>query len=104
MVHQGETAARFAFRVAEALRSAGFAIQLHCGGGSFKSQMKKADGSGAPIALIVGDDETADNAVSVKPLRGSYEQPSEQQRVGFDELADHLGSILFPMEDDDGSL
>jgi histidyl-tRNA synthetase len=104
LVHQGEAAARFAFRVAEALRSAGFAIQLHCGGGSFKSQMKKADGSGAPVALIVGDDEAAANSVSVKPLRGGYEQPSEQQRVGFDELADHLGALLFPMEDDDGSL
>jgi histidyl-tRNA synthetase len=74
----------------------GFAIQLHCGGGSFKSQMKKADGSGAPIALIVGDDEAAANAVSVKPLRGGYEQPAEQQRVGFDELADHLGAYTFP--------
>lgn len=104
LVHQGEAAARFAFRVAEALRSAGFAIQLHCGGGSFKSQMKKADGSGAQVALIVGDDEAAANAVSVKPLRSGYEQPPEQQRVGFDELADHLGALLFPMEDDDGSL
>jgi histidyl-tRNA synthetase len=104
LVHQGEAAARHAFRVAEALRSAGFAIQLHCGGGSFKSQMKKADGSGAPVALIVGDDETAANAVTVKPLRGGYDQPPEQQRVGFDELADHLGALLFPMEDDDGSL
>jgi histidyl-tRNA synthetase len=66
--------------------------------------MKKADGSGAPVALIVGDDEAAANSVSVKPLRGGYEQPSEQQRVGFDELADHLGALLFPMEDDDGSL
>ena len=104
LVHQGEAAGRFAFRVAEALRSAGFSIQLHCGGGSFKSQMKKADASGAPLALIIGDDEAAANAVSVKPLRGGYDQPPEQTRVDFNQLADHLGQLLFPMEDDDGSL
>lgn len=99
-VHQGEAAGRFAFRVAEALRSAGFAIHFHCGGGSFKSQMKKADASGATVALIVGADETAANAVTVKQLRAE----AEQQRVGFDQLADHLGDIIFSMEDDDGSL
>lgn len=103
LVHQGENAGRFAFRVAEALRSAGFAVHLHCGGGSFKSQMKKADASGAPVALIIGDDEAAADAVSVKRMREGFEQVS-QQRVDFDQLADHLGDILFPMEDDDGSL
>jgi histidyl-tRNA synthetase len=100
LVHQGAAAGRFAFSVAEALRSAGFAIHLHCGGGSFKSQMKKADASGAPVALIVGDDEAAENAVTVKELRAE----AEQQRIGFDQLADHLGDIIFSMEDDDGSL
>jgi histidyl-tRNA synthetase len=104
LVHQGEAAGRFAFRIAEALRSAGFAIQLHCGGGSFKSQMKKADSSGAPLALIVGDDEAATNTVGVKQLRSGFEQAPAQLSVSFDELADHLGTILFPMEDDDGSL
>ena len=104
LVHQGEAAGRFAFRIAEALRSAGFAIHLHCGGGSFKSQMKKADSSGAQIALIVGDDETAANAVSVKPLRSGFDQPATQVRVNFDDLAEHLGDILFPMEDDNGNL
>ena len=104
LVHQGEAAGRFAFRVAEALRSAGFAIQLHCGGGGFKSQMKKADTSGAPLALIIGDDEAAANAVGVKQLRGGFDQPPPQLTVGFDELADQLGILLFPMEDDDGSL
>jgi histidyl-tRNA synthetase len=104
LVHQGEAAGRFAFRVAEALRSAGFAILLHCGGGSFKSQMKKADASGAQLALIVGDEETAANAVSVKPLRHGFDHPPEQVRVSFDALADHLGDRLFPMEDDNGNL
>jgi histidyl-tRNA synthetase len=104
LVHQGEAAGRFAFRIAEALRSAGFAIQLHCGGGSFKSQMKRADSSGAPLALIVGDDEAATNTVGVKQLRSGFEQAPAQLSVSFDELADHLGTILFPMEEDDGSL
>ena len=104
LAQQGEAAGRFAFRVAEALRSAGFAIQLHCGGGGFKSQMKKADTSGAPLALIIGDDEAAANAVGVKQLRGGFDQPPPQLTVGFDELADQLGILLFPMEDDDGSL
>ena len=104
LVHQGEAAGRFAFRVAEHLRSAGFAIHLHCGGGSFKSQMKKADSSGAQIALIVGDDETAAEAVSVKLLRSGFDHPPAQVRVNFDALADHLGDILFPMEDDNGNL
>ena len=44
-------------RLADALRTAGHAVVLHAGGGSFKSQMKKADGSGAWLALIVGEDE-----------------------------------------------
>lgn len=107
LVHQGEVAGRFAFRIAEHLRSSGYAIQLHCGGGSFKSQMKKADASGAPLALIVGDDETATNAVSVKQLREpmtSLAVPSmpavSQVRVHFDELADYLGRVLFTAEDD----
>jgi histidyl-tRNA synthetase len=107
LVHQGEAAGRFAFRIAEHLRSSGYAIQLHCGGGSFKSQMKKADASGAPLALIVGDDETAANMVSVKPLREpmaslavSSVPPVAQVRVHFDEIADHLGELLFTTEDE----
>lgn len=120
LVHQGEAAGRFAFRVAEHLRGQGYAIHLHCGGGSFKSQMKKADASGAPLALIVGDDETAANAVSVKPLRRldeETEKPQAEQvaqefeqerspvqtRVNFDELADHMSELLFTMEDDNGN-
>ncbi|HEY8857759.1 MAG TPA: histidine--tRNA ligase [Rugosibacter sp.] len=107
LVHQGEAAGRFAFRIAEHLRSSGYAIQLHCGGGSFKAQMKKADASGAPLALIVGDDETAANAVSVKQLREPMASlavsplpPVSQVRVHFDELADHLGEVLFTTDDD----
>lgn len=58
-----------AMRVVEALRAAGVAVQLHVGGGSMKSQFKKADASGARHALIFGGDELARGEVAVKPLR-----------------------------------
>ena len=99
LVHQGEAAKRFAFRVAEGLRDAGFAVQLHCGGGSFKSQMKRADASGAPLAAIIGDDEAQANEVTLKPLR----EATEQRRVAADELAEAVGARLFG-DDEDGGL
>jgi histidyl-tRNA synthetase len=98
VVHQGEAALRFAFRVAEGLRDAGFAVLLHGGGGSFKSQMKRADASGAPLAAIIGDDEAAANEVTLKPLR----EAAEQRRVAADELADAVGAWLFGDEEDGG--
>ena len=70
VVHVGEPAGVLARRVAEALRDAGQRVTVHAGGGSFKSQMKRADASGAPYALIVGDEEAARASVAVKPLRG----------------------------------
>ena len=59
VVHAGEPRPRVARRVAETLRDHGACVVVHAGGGSFKSQMKKADASGARLALIVGDDEAA---------------------------------------------
>jgi histidyl-tRNA synthetase len=58
----------------EALRAAGVSVQMHAGGGSFKSQFKKADGSGARYALVFGGDELARGEVAVKPLRDGGEQ------------------------------
>lgn len=69
VVHQGAEATRLAFRVAEDLRDNGVNVVLHCGGGSFKSQMKKADASGAAFAVVIGDDEAAAGTVQLKPLR-----------------------------------
>ncbi len=63
-----------AMPVLEALRAAGVAVQMHAGGGSFKSQFKKADASGARFALVFGADELARGEVAVKPLRGDGEQ------------------------------
>jgi len=74
LVHQGEAADRFAEQVAERLRDGGVSVVLHCGGGSFKSQMKKADASGARFAVIVGDDEARAGQVTVKPLREAAQQ------------------------------
>ena len=81
LVHQGEAAGRFAARAAERLRDAGVSVLLHCGGGSFKSQMKRADASGALFAVIIGDDEARAEALSVKPLR----EPAEQVRAPIEE-------------------
>jgi len=74
VVHMSEAGAKLASRVGEMLRDAGNAIVVNAGGGSIKSQMKKADASGAAFALIIGDDEAAAGNVSVKPLRGGGEQ------------------------------
>ena len=61
-------------QIAELLRGRGLAVVLHCGGGSFKSQMKRADASGARFAVIIGDDEAGRQVVSLKPMREAGEQ------------------------------
>jgi histidyl-tRNA synthetase len=83
LVNQGLAAQRAAHRIAEHLRGDGISVALHAGGGSFKSQMKRADASGAGIAVIVGDDEAAAGEVTVKALRHAR----EQVRVREDDLA-----------------
>ena len=72
-MHAGEAASREAWQLAERLRDAGLACVLGAGG-SFKSQMKKADASGARFAIILGDDEIAAGKVTLKALRGQGEQ------------------------------
>jgi len=89
VVHQGELAGQLASRVAEQLRDSGLRVVLHCGGGSFKSQMKKADASGAVVAVVIGDDEACANEVSVKPLRGG-----EQLRVSVQHLNETLNKFI----------
>ena len=58
-----------AFSVSRQLRAAGVTTILHCGGGSFKSQFKKADASGAAWACVIGDSEAQQGQVTLKPLR-----------------------------------
>ena len=81
MVNQGEQANEKAAILAEQLRDAGLRVLLHCGGGSFKSQMKKADASNAQWAVIIGDDEVRSGQATLKPLHGG-----EQVQVAFGEL------------------
>ncbi len=93
LVHQGEAAQLQAFVLAERIRDAGLDVVLHCaasnGGGSFKTQMKKADASGAAFAVIMGEDEVAQHVASVKALRSSS-VGLQQNTVPFDGVVDHL--------------
>jgi histidyl-tRNA synthetase len=86
----GEAAELAALTLTERLRDElpGLRLLLNSGGGSFKSQFKKADKSGARYALILGDDELAGRVVGCKPLRDD----SEQQSVAWDALAEHLAA------------
>jgi histidyl-tRNA synthetase len=77
----------FASQVAEQLREAGKYVVLHAGGGSFKSQMKKADASGARYAIVIGSDEVQKNGVTLKPLR-------REQAQQFVALADLAGALV----------
>jgi len=90
VVHQGEGTLEYAFMVADALRSAGHAVVLHGGGGSFKSQMKKADASGAWLALIVGEDEVRAGEISVKALRSA----GDQRRIGRGRVVEEFAATL----------
>ena len=84
IVPLGDTAEAAALALAEQLRDhvAGLRVLMHCGGGSLKAAMKKADKSGAAVALIIGEQELAAGQVLVKPLRSGGEQlPLEQSAL-----------------------
>ena len=68
----------------------GLRAQLHCGGGSFKSRMKKADRSGARLALLLGEDELAEASATLKFLREERDQQSLPQAA----LAETLRELL----------
>jgi histidyl-tRNA synthetase len=98
LVHQGDEASRLAFRVAEGLRDQGINVLQHCGGGSFKSQMKKADGSGATFAVIIGDDEASTGEAQLKPLR---EEGSAQLKLKIDDLAEAIIGQLIDSDEEE---
>ena len=98
VVHQGDDATRLAFRVAEGLRDNGIDVLLHCGGGSFKAQMKKADASGATFAVVIGDDEAATGEAQLKSLR---EEGVEQRKLKVDELADAIIGQLIDSDEEE---
>lgn len=91
IVATGADAEVQALKVAEQLRDAmpQRKVLLNCGGGSFKSQFKKADKSGAALAIVLGEDELASGRVAVKPLRGG-----EQQHVPLETLANYVENAL----------
>ncbi|MGQ9427081.1 histidine--tRNA ligase [Gilvimarinus sp. F26214L] len=85
-----QSLAAAALNLAEQLRSGlpRLRVQAHCGGGSFKSQMKKADKSGAAVACLLGEDEVKSSTVSLKYLR----EDRPQQTLGLEELMAQLRS------------
>jgi histidyl-tRNA synthetase len=99
LVHQGVAASRLAPRVAEGLRDQGIDVLFHCGGGSFKSQMKKADASGATFAVIIGDDEAAAGEVTLKHLREESTESGTQKRVSVDKVADEIMNSFMDWEE-----
>lgn len=90
LVNVGEQAENAAFSIAERLRNANIQVVLHAGGGSFKSQMKKADRSRAKYALILGDDEVANNEVALKPMLATVK--GEQQKLSVEAAVAYLTS------------
>ena len=91
VIAAGEGTLQQAFIMSEALRDSGnFKVLQNAGGGSFKSQMKKADKSGASIALILGEQELKDNVVIIKPLVSDEKQVSVSQNDILNELNNFL--------------
>ncbi len=92
MVLVGEESQRQGMLLAERLRDQvpGLRLLTNCGGGSFKSQFKKADRSGAGYALIIGEDELQRGVAGVKPMRDA----SEQQEIPLDALGDFLQQVV----------
>jgi len=92
VVAAGDGAFAAGMKLAEQLRDviAGLKVELNLGGGSFKSQLKRADKSGAAYAVILGEDEVARNEAGLKPLRTGEDQTS----VALDELANALAERL----------
>ncbi len=88
VVYQGEGTTLAAFQLAEKLRSElpHLSTMLHCSGGNFKKQFKRADKSGATLALVLGESEVQNNQVVVKHLLGV----AEQQTIDVADLIEHV--------------
>ncbi len=92
VVAVGDAALARGFEVAEMLREAidGISVELNLGGGSFKSQLKRADRSGAEYAVVLGDDEVAEDRAGLKPLRTD----EDQIQVRTEQVAKELSGRL----------
>lgn len=106
VVHQGEAAREQAFIVAERLRDTGLDVIFHCSAdgapASFKSQMKRADASGASFAVIFGEEEVANGTAGVKALRGAGADGEKnlQQTVPVENLTEFLINAMVASADD----
>ena len=89
ILNLGHDARGNAFNIAELLRDHSYKVAVNLEGSSFKSQMKKADKSGAKIALILGDDEVVKKSIKIKLLRKEVSQEDVLQR----NLLSYLKSI-----------
>ena len=96
VISAGEGAMSASLAAVEALRGQLPATRIvqHMGGGSFKSQLKKADKSGAMLALIWGEDEVASGSVTLKPLRDTGGTRREQRTVPVEQLQASLEAAL----------
>ena len=94
VVATGAAARQAALAAVETLRDLfpPWTIVQHLGGGSLRSQMKRADRSGAALALLWGEDEVQQGRVTLKPLRGD----GAQRRVAQDDLAPTLKALIGP--------
>ncbi len=92
LIMAGDGTSQAGLLLAERLRDidSRWRIRSHCGGGSFKSQFKRADKSGAQLALILGEDEVSREVVAVKDLR----QDKAQKNIDWNELGAFLQSRL----------
>lgn len=83
IVTAGEGTTAAGFKLAEELRSVipGIRVMNHCGGGNFKKQFKRADKVGAAVALVLGENEVADNTVVYKDLLGGEQETMKQSDV-----------------------
>ena len=86
----GQTSRLTALKIAQNLRQVGKIVQLHCGEGSLKNQIKRADKSGATVALILGEDEINNEQIIIKPLLSR----NEQQSIAQSELLTSLDTLL----------
>lgn len=96
LVMMGDNARSKGLALAEKLRNETTELRLStvCGGGSFKSQMKKADKSQAQVALILADDEIATDSLTIKYLRTDSEQGSQQQTLPVEQVMDILRGLV----------
>ena len=96
LVLGGEAAEDAGIALAESLRDGvpGLRVETNCGAGSFKSQLKRADRSGASHAVILGDEELARGVASVKPLRAE----SAQREVALAMLPADLARVVAPRD------